>query len=158
MDTAKKPISATVLLARPDGTLLMQLRDDGRGKPIPYPNTWNFPGGLVEAGETPLEAAIREIAEEFEIVLDPGDCVEVWRYEHAHAAVDHIFLCKVPAEVAPVMHEGAAWSWMTPQEIAGLKLGFEQEKIVAHVFGHVFGHALDPVPGPVPAGLGRHKK
>lgn len=131
--TADKPISATVLLARPDGKLLLQLRDDGGGKPIPYPNTWNFPGGLVEAGETPLEAAIREIAEEFEIVLDPRHCVEVWRYEHAYAAVDHVFLCQVPAETAPVMHEGAAWAWMTLEEIAGLNLGFEQKKIVAQM-------------------------
>ncbi len=128
-----KPISATVLLQRPDGRLLMQLRDDGGGKPIPYPNSWNFPGGHVEPDETPLAAAIREIAEEFEIILDPNDCVEVWRYAHAHAAVDHIFLCRVPAETTPVMHEGAAWSWMTLQEIAGLNLGFEQEKIVAQV-------------------------
>lgn len=134
-----KPVSATVLLQRPDGRLLMQLRDDGGGRPIPYPNAWNFPGGQVEPGETPLEAAIREIAEEFEIVLDPADCVEVWNYEHAHAAVDHIFLCRVPAETVPIMHEGAAWSWMTPQEIAGLNLGFEQEKIVARVLA-----GLDP--------------
>jgi 8-oxo-dGTP diphosphatase len=128
-----KPVSATVLLRRPDGRLLMQLRDDGAGKAIPYPNVWNFPGGHVEPNETPLEAAIREIAEEFEIVLDPGNCVEVWKYEHAHAAVDHIFLCRVSAETTPVLHEGAAWAWMTLQEIAGLDLGFEQEKIVAHV-------------------------
>jgi 8-oxo-dGTP diphosphatase len=141
MSSMHKPISATVLLRRPDGRLLMQLRDDGGGKPIPYPNVWNFPGGHVEPNETPLEAAIREIAEEFEISLNPSDCVEVWRYEHAHAAVDHIFLCSVSAEVAPVMHEGAAWSWMTLEEIAGLSLGFEQEKIVAHVLGD-----LEPPP------------
>jgi len=132
-----KPISATVLLQRPDGRLLMQLRDDGGGKPIPYPNAWNFPGGHVEPGETPLEAAIREIAEEFEIVLAPENCTEVWRYTHAHAEVDHVFLCRVPTETKPVMHEGAAWAWMTRQEIAGLYLGFEQDKIVANVLSRL---------------------
>jgi len=128
-----KFISATVLLQRPDGSILMQLRDDGGNTPIPYPNTWNFPGGLVEPREKPIEAAIREMAEEFEIRLDPADCKEIWRYTHDHAASDHIFLCQVPADTIPVLHEGAAWAWMALGEIAKLDLGFEQAKIVAYI-------------------------
>jgi 8-oxo-dGTP diphosphatase len=128
-----KPISATVLLQRPDGSILMQLRDDGGGTPIPFPNAWNFPGGVVEPREEPIEAAIREMAEEFEIRLDPTDCKEIWRYTHDHAASDHIFLCKVPTDTMPVLHEGASWAWMTLNEIAELDLGFEQAKIVAYI-------------------------
>ena len=30
----------------------------------------------------------------------------------------------------PIIHEGAAWAWMTLSEIAQLRLGFEQMKIV----------------------------
>jgi hypothetical protein len=33
----------------------------------------------------------------------------------------------------PVLHEGAAWAWMTISEIAELDLGFEQAKIVASI-------------------------
>jgi 8-oxo-dGTP diphosphatase len=129
----KKAISATVLLQRPDGSILMQLRDDGGGTSIPFPNMWNFPGGLVEPHEKPIDAAIRETAEEFEIRLNPTDCNEIWSYAHEHAANDHIFLCKVPADTTPVLHEGAACAWMTLNEIAKLELGFEQAKIVAHI-------------------------
>ena len=50
----------------------MQLRDGGRGVPIPFPNMWNFPGGAVEPHETPIEGAMREIAEEFEIQINPN--------------------------------------------------------------------------------------
>jgi 8-oxo-dGTP pyrophosphatase MutT (NUDIX family) len=94
---------------------------------------WNFPGGAAEPNEQPLEAAIREIAEEFEINLDPSNCTEIWRYSHEHAAIDHIFLCPIPADTTPVLHEGAAWAWMTLTEIAGLELGFEQAKIVEYM-------------------------
>lgn len=128
-----KCIGATVLLRRPDGTILMQLRDDGRGAPIPFPNMWNFPGGAVEPYETPLEGAIREVAEEFNIQINPTDCHEIWRYTHEHAANDHIFICSVPTDIIPVLNEGAAWAWMTLSEIAELELGFEQAKILVHI-------------------------
>ena len=125
--------AATVLLRRPNGDFLMQLRDDGRGKSIPYPNMWNFPGGAVEPNEDPLNAVIREIEEEFEIKVQLRDCKELWRYTHDHAAIDHVFLCKVPANTTPILHEGAAWAWMTLDEIEKLKLGFDQGKIVAYI-------------------------
>ena len=128
-----KCIGATVLLRRPDGRFLMQLRDGGRGVPIPFPNMWNFPSGAVEPHETPIEGAIREIAEEFEIQINPTICHEIWRYTHEHAAIDHIFLCAVPADITPVLHEGATWAWMTLNEIAKLELGFEKAKILAHI-------------------------
>jgi 8-oxo-dGTP diphosphatase len=111
----------------------MQLRDAGQGKPIPYPNTWNFPGGRVEQGETPLAAGIREIAEEFEILLDASACRKVWMYTHDHAEVDHVFLCAVPANATPILHEGAAYAWMMMEQIADLQLGFDQAKILSHI-------------------------
>jgi 8-oxo-dGTP diphosphatase len=125
-----KAIGATVILRRPDGTILMQLRDDGRGTSIPFPNMWNFPGGAVDRDEEPLDAAIREIGEEFEIKLERSDLEEIWRYTHAHAATDHIFLCHVSADTVPVLHEGAACAWLNLDEIAALNLGFEGIKVV----------------------------
>lgn len=37
----------------------------------PNANTWGFPGGHVELGETALEAAVRELAEETSVVGTP---------------------------------------------------------------------------------------
>jgi 8-oxo-dGTP diphosphatase len=125
-----KAIGATVILRRPDGTILMQLRDDGRGTSIPFPNMWNFPGGAVDLDEEPVNAAVREMAEEFEIKLEPPDLKEIWSYAHAHAAIDHIFLCHVSADTVPILHEGAACAWLTLDEIAELNLGFEGVKVV----------------------------
>ena len=37
----------------------------------PNANTWGFPGGHVELGETALEAAVRELAEETSVIGTP---------------------------------------------------------------------------------------
>lgn len=36
-----------------------------------YKKYWSFPGGVVDAGETPREAAIRETEEEVNLAVDP---------------------------------------------------------------------------------------
>ena len=111
----------------------MQLRDDGQGQCIPYPNTWNFPGGYLERHEAPLLAAIREMKEEFDINIDPAACRQIWTFTHEHALYDYVFLCEVPDHTSPVLQEGAAFAWMTLEEIANLALGFGHSNILAHI-------------------------
>ena len=114
--------------------MLMLLRDDAGGDPaFPYPDTWGFPGGAVEVGETPLAAAVREMMEEFELHIDPAACRQIWCYGHEHAPSDYVFLVEMPSEPAPVQHEGAAFAWMALEEIEKLALGFGQSQILAHI-------------------------
>ncbi|OGY26593.1 MAG: hypothetical protein A2Z24_02110 [Candidatus Woykebacteria bacterium RBG_16_44_10] len=55
-------LAAGGLLIHPDGRVLMQHRD--KNPSIAYPNHWCIPGGKIEPGEKPRQAAIRELQEE----------------------------------------------------------------------------------------------
>jgi 8-oxo-dGTP pyrophosphatase MutT (NUDIX family) len=52
---------ALMLLVDSSGAVLMQHSDD---EALVSPNQWSLPGGHVEPGETPEQAAHRELLEE----------------------------------------------------------------------------------------------
>jgi 8-oxo-dGTP diphosphatase len=50
---------------------------------IPFPGTWDLPGGGREGNETPVECALRELDEEFSLRLPPERVIWLRRYDGA---------------------------------------------------------------------------
>ena len=58
--------TVAIIIENPEGNVLLQLRENKPG--VPFANHWTLPGGKVEIGETPLQAAVRELKDE--IIMD----------------------------------------------------------------------------------------
>ena len=76
-----------------------------------FKDGWEFPGGKIDAGETPEEALVREIKEELDTeveVLELLDTVE-YDYPKFHLSMD-CFICKIKSgDLVLKEHEASAW-------------------------------------------------
>ena len=82
---------------------------------------WEFPGGKMEAGETPEEALKREIREELstEISVDKFLCTVEYDYPAFHLKM-HCYLCSLLTE-ALHLNEHEAAKWLTKEELDSVK-------------------------------------
>ncbi len=83
--------------------------------------------------ETYLETAVRECEEEYGLKIKPQDFKFICKYDHDDIKDDHVFISKVPEDVSINLHEGGGFKWLTFEELNGLELGFEQEKILSEI-------------------------
>ena len=83
-----------------------------------FKDYWEFPGGKMEAGETPEEALKREIREELstDISVDKFLCTVEWDYPTFHLTM-HYYLCSLLTESLHLNeHEAARWLAMDELE------------------------------------------
>ena len=72
---------------------------------------WEFPGGKIEAGETPQEALIREIKEELEVEIKVGALIDTVEYDYPtfHLSMDCFWAEIVSENLVLKEHEAAKW-------------------------------------------------
>lgn len=76
-----------------------------------FKDKWEFPGGKMEAGETPEQALVREIKEELDtlISVDQFLCTVDYDYPEFHLTM-HCYLCSVvEGDLVLKEHEAARW-------------------------------------------------
>lgn len=136
----KLQTGVTFVIVRPSGEILMQQRDDGNGREIPYPNMWCIPGGGKTEDETHLETTVREIKDEYELEVAPENCRLLLSYDHDDVADDRVYVCPVPQNCRPVFHEGRDMQWKRIDDIREETLAWEQFKFWPRLKAHLAAH------------------
>ena len=82
---------------------------------------WEFPGGKMEAGESPEEALLREIWEELEtrIVIERLVTTVEWDYPKFHLKM-HCYWCNVESG-SLILKEHEAARWLAKDELESVK-------------------------------------
>ena len=84
------------------------------------PLKWEFPGGKIEAGESPEECLSRELREELGISVLIGTALPPVTHGYPDFTVTlYPFTCRL-AEGVITMHEHHALEWIEPQRLGEL--------------------------------------
>jgi 8-oxo-dGTP diphosphatase len=114
-------VTAGIVLLNAAGQVLMQLRDDI--PTIADPGAWVIPGGVIEPGEAPEDAAARELLEETEYRADSlvGVHERVIDRPEGYAERQFFFLARYDGVQPLVCHEGRELRFLDPGVLPTLK-------------------------------------
>ncbi len=103
-------VAAKVIITGPDGRILTVRRS----KTAPRrPLTWDFPGGLIEPGETMGEAVVRETLEEAGILISTP---QPYAREQVYGLDVQLFAASTDNTDVTLSYEHDMYQWVTPAE------------------------------------------
>lgn len=100
----KSPRAACCLILNDNGKVLAVSRKDD-------PTAFGLPGGKVDPGETPEEAAVRELQEE--TGLEATNLRQVFVREEEDGYTTHTFTCEIAGAIDT--EESGVVKWVTPE-------------------------------------------
>jgi 8-oxo-dGTP diphosphatase len=112
---------------RVDVALAVPLRDGRvfvarRASGLHLAGSWEFPGGKIDVGETPADAARRELAEETGLVAGDLEPLVLLVHDYVEAPLRfHVFLARDPAGEV-VMDARRQHAWLTPHELSSIEM------------------------------------
>ncbi len=119
-------ISLVAVLNPENEVLLLKRQAD-----VHCPNVWSFPGGKAEAGEMPLQAAVRELQEE------TGIKGTLWRLvgKHMHDYADRklsfvLFFCRFDGAFDAESVEGET-AWVKLDELQNIEMPAANSELVS---------------------------
>jgi 8-oxo-dGTP diphosphatase len=91
-----------------------------RGASMKLPLKWEFPGGKVEANESPENCLIREIKEELDIDINIKSSLEPVEHHYKEFSIRLIpFVCKINSGKIK-LSEHADYRWLNKNELLDL--------------------------------------
>ncbi len=113
-----KVVAAIIKSVDENGSPIVYATERGYGE---YKGWWEFPGGKIEAGETPQQALVREIREELTAEISVGELIKTIEYDYPtfHLSMDCFWAEVVSGHLE--LKEAEAARWLTRQDIMDVK-------------------------------------
>ncbi len=119
-------IISTAGIAIKDNKFLLALRMPGTS----IGESWEFPGGKAEDGETPEEALIREFQEELNIKIKVGERICSGNFKNKDKEFEiYGFIIQLVTEKL-TLSEHSQVGWFSLDEMASLKMAGSDKQIV----------------------------
>jgi A/G-specific adenine glycosylase len=134
------PIFIVCGILRVGDKLFVQRRRDGDV----WAGLWEFPGGVIEADESPQQAVVREFAEETAFATRIAHELGIIRHAYTKYRVTlHCFELALDAPEGaqsappppPALNAATAWRWLPPEALKSLAMPAAHRKLAEKTFG-----------------------
>lgn len=135
VETGMSCVDLVILVKNGNGYKILSIK---RGKE-PFKGMWANPGGNIDEGEKPLDAAVRELEEETGLVINPGHFYYVgmfdkpWRDPRNKNCVSYVFrviLDKCPEVTAGDDATECTWNDVDSNGDMNVKMAFDHSEII----------------------------
>lgn len=126
-------IHVACAIIKKDGLILATQRSASMSLPL----KWEFPGGKLEAGESPEQCLQRELREELAITVRVGQGLEPVIHGYPTFTVTlYPFLCD-NLQGNMILHEHSAACWLAPHELPTLDWAEADLPIISFLASHL---------------------
>jgi ADP-ribose pyrophosphatase YjhB (NUDIX family) len=116
-------VAAGVVLHHADGIVLLQRAIE------PAYGAWVFPGGFVDRGEHPAEAAIREAREEAGVDVELDGVVGIYNHPPGSPVVLIVYHGRIVSGVPEALDESLAVGFYPPEAVPWEDLAFSTTRL-----------------------------